>query len=395
MTNSKTPKRHGNYITGTKGVNRVRMYPHERDGMLYLEYLGEGRKKKRLSLGHADFTRGKIAANELAAALLKHEGPRSDELTLKALFDRYEVVVARGDIRKTPGKQKHDHCARALFERCWGRDTKVRDLDVMHWNAFIAQRRSGALRPAGAKKQRPVRSRMIEYDLRFLLAVMHWAELVIVRGKPLLDRNPFRGFEVPKERQPKRPQISADETASMEKAAREVGGAVELFFLIAHETGHRSNAIRQLHWSDVDFESGWINWRADADKMEAEHESPLSSRTLEQLRSARRKAGQIGEMLIFPDAEKPEQPVSRDAVIDWWLDLQRAAGLKKVTRRGWHSLRRKFANDGERAGLPLSVIAKLGGWNGTKTLSTVYIQPDRQSLRDAAERLASLRAVGE
>ena len=395
MTSSKKPKRDGAYITGEKGVNRVRMYPHERDGVLFLEYRDEAGKRKRLSLGHTDVTRGKIAANELAAALLKHEAPRSDNLTVRALFDSYEGVVAKGDIRKTPAKQKHDRSARALFERCWGPDTKVRDLDVTHWNAFIAQRRSGALRPPGAKKQRPVRSRMIEYDLRFLLAVMHWAELVINRGKPLLDRNPFRGFEVPKERQPKRPQVSAAEAASMEKAAKHVGGAVELFFLFAHETGHRSNAIRQLRWSDVDFESGWINWRADADKMEAEHESPLSSRTLERLRSARKKAGQIGGMLIFPDTEHPEQPVSRDTVIDWWLSLQRAAGLKKVTRRGWHSLRRKFANDGERAGLPLSVIAKLGGWNGTKTLSTVYIQPDRQSLRDAAKRLATLRAVGE
>lgn len=393
MTNSKKSKRLGTYITGDKGLNRVRMYPHERDGMLFLDYRDEAGKRKRLSLGHTDFTRGKIAANELAADLLKHEGPRGDELTLKALFDSYDVVVARGDIEKKSQKQKHDARARILFEQCWGSGTKVRDLDITHWNSFIAQRRNGALSPPDSR-QKGVKNRQIEYDLRFLLAVMHWAEAVIVRGRPLLDRNPFRGFEVPKERKPNRPTVSSDECSALEKAAHQIGGRIELFFDLAYEIGHRGNANRQLRWSDVDFDAGLITWRAESDKEDGEHTTPVSETLLEKLRAARKKAARIGDGFVFP-GEPESEAVSRESVIKWWRRLERLAGVRRIHRRGWHSLRRKFANDGNDAGVSLATLARLGGWNGIKTLTTVYLHPDERALRGAAERLAALRASGE
>ena len=83
MTTAKAAKRRrDSYITGEKGTNRVRLYPDPRNGTLMLEYRDEVGAKRRLSLGHADLTRGKIAANELAADLLKHEGPRNSEIAL-------------------------------------------------------------------------------------------------------------------------------------------------------------------------------------------------------------------------------------------------------------------------------------------------------------------------
>ena len=376
------------------GLNRVRLFAHPRDGKLYLEYRDEVGGKKRVSLGHDDFTRGKVKANELAAALLKHEGPRDAEVTLKALFDNYEGEVEAGRIIKSPGKRLHDKRARSLFEACWGSSTRVRDLDVTHWNAFISQRRSGVLRPEGTKVQRPVRNRMIEYDLRFLLAVLHWAEAVIRRGKPLLDRNPFRGFEVPREVKPKRPLVAADECAKIDSAARSLGPGVLLFYQLAHETGHRGNAIRQLRWNDVDFERGVVLFRGETDKSENEHELPLSGETTEQLRLVRRNAAHVGDGWVFPDPQTAMQPMSRYLVIEWWKKLEKASGLRRVKGRGWHSLRRKFANDLDKAGVSLPVAAKLGGWSGTKTLTTVYIQPDESTLRTALAKVSKLRATG-
>lgn len=54
-------------------------------------------------------------------------------------------------------------------------------------------------------KLRPVRDRVVEYDLRFMRPVCNWAETVRVNGPPLLERSQFRGFPVPVETNPDRP----------------------------------------------------------------------------------------------------------------------------------------------------------------------------------------------
>ena len=66
MTGSKRSKRARSYITGEKGCNRVRLYPHARDGTLMLENHDDSGKRRNLSLHHADVDRGKQAAEELA-----------------------------------------------------------------------------------------------------------------------------------------------------------------------------------------------------------------------------------------------------------------------------------------------------------------------------------------
>lgn len=404
MTRSSKPKRkRDSYITGEKGQNRVRLYPHPRDGKLFLEYRDEAGEKKRVSLGYEDLTRGKVAANELAASLLKNEGPRATELTLKSLFDNYDAEVKAGRLKKTPAKVRHDARTRLLFEHCWGASTLVRNLDVTHWNAFIHQRRNGTLRPPGRWRDkpqhtattRPIRNRQIEYDLRFLLAVCHWAERVIVRGRPLLEREPFKGLEIPKESSPRRPLVSAKEYEALRKGSEEIGGLIPLFLMLAHETGHRANAIRQLRWNDVDTADGRILWRAKTDKTEFEHHTLLSKSAIERLKAARKATAQIGDGWLFPCPSGKDAPMDRYAVLHWWSKLEKAAGLSPVKGRGWHSLRRKFANDAKRTGAPLVDIARLGGWQGPETLLRVYMQPDDASMKSVMDKLEFLRASGE
>src|SRR5579884_1584379 len=223
MTRSTKRQGRETYITGEKGKNRVRLFAQSRDGKLYLEYRDGGGAKRRQALDETDWTLAKAKANELAASLLKHEVPRG-ELTLKALFDNYEREVTP---MKAPGTQKHDHCARQLFESCWGSGARVKNLDRRDWDRFIQQRRNGALRPSGGyRKTKGVRDRVIEYDLRFLLAVCNWAETVRVNGQPLLDRNPFRGFTLPVESNPKRPIVTDEEFVKLSEAAKHLGREV-------------------------------------------------------------------------------------------------------------------------------------------------------------------------
>jgi integrase len=409
---ARSKKRKGlSYVTGDKGTNRVRLFADpRRNGTLFLEYRDEVGKKKSLALGHDDFTRGKVKANELAAALLKQEGPRTDELTLKALFANYEIEVTAGRLKKTPARISHGARTRRLFESCWGSSTLVKHLDVNHWNAFVHQRRSGALCPPGKQRKkvdpnataiakpkplRPVRNRIIEYDLKYFLAVCHWAERVIVKGKPLLERTPFKGLPLPREVSPSRPIVSAKEYTSLREAASKLGGSVPLFVVLAHDTGHRANAIRQLRWSDVDTAKGEILWRATTDKSAFEHRSPVTKTALDALKAERVARARIGDGFVFPADDEGKTPVDRYAVIHWWTQLERAAGIAHREGLGWHGFRRKFANDAKRAGASLVDTARVAGWKGTETLLRVYQQPDDASMKSVLENMERLRASGE
>ena len=118
------------------------------------------------------------------------------------------------------------------------------NLDRRDWDRFVQRRRDGTLRPSGdQRKARGVRDRVIEYDLRFLMAVCNWAEMVRVHGEPLLERNPFRGFPVPVEVNPRRPIVSDQEFEELLRAAANLSPAVELYLLLSHETGHRRTAV--------------------------------------------------------------------------------------------------------------------------------------------------------
>ena len=73
---------------------------------------------------------------------------------------------------------------------------------------------------------------------------------------------------------------------------------------------------------------------------------------------------------------------------DWWNATQRAAGLGDLPRLGWHSVRRKFANDLRH--VPLKDLATLGGWKDTQTLLKCYLKEDEAAM---VEALRSRRAT--
>jgi len=66
---------------------------------------------------------------------------------------------------------------------------------------------------------------------------------------------------------------------------------------------------------------------------------------------------------------------------DWWNAAQAKAGLGGVPRLGWHSLRRKFANDLRH--VPLKDLASLGGWKDTQTLLKCYLKEDEEAMVEA------------
>jgi integrase len=122
----------------------------------------------------------------------------------------------------------------------------------------------------------PVRARIVEQNLKLLLAVLNWAERARDDGSGyLLDRNPLRGLRLPREESPRRPMFTFEECNALHRAAQAHSPTAKRFVCLAWYTGHRSGAIRQLRWSDIDVDGGTIRWRAEMDKIGYEHRNPM------------------------------------------------------------------------------------------------------------------------
>ena len=179
----------------------------------------------------------------------------------------------------------------------------------------------------------------------------------------------------------------------MRAAASKVGSWAELFVVLSHETGHRAGSIRQLRWSDVDFDRGRIHWRGETDKIGNDHYTPLTEEALSILLRERNVRGVIGEATIFPARRGDRsRPMTGDAVFNLWKRLAKAARIPEGQRFGWHCLRRKFGSDLRKTNL--RDLCDLGGWKNIQTVLTCYVRPDEEAQRDAlSERAKAQRAL--
>lgn len=378
---SKSSKPGALYRAGEKGVNRVAVTRRKRSKSLYLEWweaLPNGSLVRRaeslrgLSLAHA-----KERAEDLARALrVRQRQVAPDELTVAELFDNYEAQVTP---TKSASTQSHDRRALRLLANCWGAQTPVSSLRAADWERYIRGRRTGLLRPPSARGG-AVRDRAIEQDLRLARAVFNWG----VQQEMLRDI-PMAKCRIPAEENPSRAILFEEDYLRMLEAAGQVSPLCKLALVLAHETGHRINAIRLLRWSDVDLERRVIRWRSENDKQRKEHVCPISDVLLASLQEqARHESG-----LLFPSNRKAGQPLRREVFVKWWGEMEARAGLEHGERRGWHSLRRKWAT--ERKGLPTTDVAAAGGWTSPQTLQLIYFQPDDATMRRVVESRTPLQ----
>ena len=150
-----------------------------------------------------------------------------------------------------------------MFLGFFGRDRSPATLSQRDWDRFIRERRAGRVGPSG----RPVSDRTIEQDLKLLLAILNWAaKSRDEHGRLLLDSNPLKGLKTPKEKNPTRVVLVEEEYLALLEVSRQVDWRFRVALVLAHETGHRIGAIRQLRWSDIDFEERVVRWRAEHEK---------------------------------------------------------------------------------------------------------------------------------
>ena len=377
---ARTKRSRRSYGAGEWGRNRVRVFPDPKTGLFQIEWRENGRRLTR-SLGHRDWTRAKKQADEFAAGFIDAPNgkPESEPLTLEKLFDIYgeEVTPTKGE-----RSQMYDGAAMRMFLECFGRDRRPATLSQRDWDRFIGARRSGRIGPSG----QPVSDRTVERDLRFLLAVLNWAARSRdEEGRLLLESNPLGGFKPPREKNPTRIVLSDEEYRALLKVSRRLDWRFRVALVLAHETGHRIGAIRQLRWSDVALAGGVVRWRAEHEKNGYEHRTPITAEAAAALEEARRRNPGIGNAPVLPAPQDPSVCLSGKRAYVWWNRAEQLARLEPKPGRGWHSLRRKFASD--LMSQPLKVLCELGGWKTAQTVLQCYQQPDEDKLRKAlAER---------
>jgi integrase len=349
--------------------------------LLFLEFRDRG-QRKRVALGHRDFTAAKEKADELAAALGKPSTSLQRSLSLAQLFDNYlrEVTPSKGE-----QKRAHDHRAARMILSILGQGRAVTGLTIRDWQQFVTERRRRGDQRPGKAFGRALGSRMIRYDLQFLLAACNRA----VRAG-WLERNPLAGCPFPKEEVPRRPMLTSEQYHQLLAVSARVSPLCQLALVLAHETGHRLGAIRLLRWADVRWSDGIIRWRGGQDKIRFEHETPLTPAASEALQDAQRRSRGIGDTRVFPSPTDGENAVSRHLLRDWWQRLEQLAGLDPEPRRGWYSLRRKFAT--ELKDVPLVDLCAPGGWEEPQTVLRCYQRPDAETMRAALARRRGLSA---
>ena len=261
-----------------------------------MEVYEDGRRI-RTALGHQDRDRAKREADQAAAEFESVGKLQIENLRVGPLFEKYLGEVTPN---KTPHKQKHDVRASRMFVEFLGRTRTVESLNRRDWDRFISSRLRGDV------TGQPVRPRTVEYDLRFLLAVLRWAtQIRVADGGFLLQVNPLRGLVPPKEPSPKRPILNDEQYRALLAVAEDIDWRFYLALVLAHETGHRIGAIRQLQCSDIDLRRLDVRWRGETDKQGRDHVTQLSSISAEALRAARKVQPRVGATWVLPSPVDP------------------------------------------------------------------------------------------
>ena len=384
---ARTKRSRRSYGAGEWGRNRVRIFPDPKTGYFQIEWRENGRRRSR-SLGHRDWTRAKRQADEFAAGFIGPElngkaEAEPEPLTLGTLFEIYgeEVTPTKGE-----KSRRHDRAAMRMFLDFLGPNRRPETLSKRDWDRFIRERRAGRIGPSG----QPVANRTIAQDLKFLIAVLNWATRSRdEEGRLLLDSSPLKGLKMPKEKNPARVVLSDEEYEALLQVSRQMDWRFRVALVLAHETGHRIGAIRNLRWFDIDYEDRTILWRAAHEKTGYEHRTPVTVQALAALEEAQRRNPGTGDTPVLPSPQDPSTCAGRWVLDDRWRKAERLAGLEPKRGRGWHSLRRKFASD--LMDLPLKVLCELGGWKEAQTVLRCYQQADTGQLRKALESRPRLR----
>jgi integrase len=369
---------------------KVRLYQKEADGVFY-RATWVGGKILRASIGTRDRSEAERLANQLLVHLLSEEPPRSKALSLGGLWRRYSAE-SHDFLDNAPMTRYNDAIAASVLIGYFGAEKDVRELSINDQAGFIRARSEGGIRYGIGKETRPVRMRAIHADLSLLKRMLKWATQVKIGPKDrLLEFNPLAEVRSPREKNPNRNVATWERFIATREAIKERVDAakseadrhkwilLDFALVMAESSGRRIGAIRHLQWSDIDFTTHRVTWRAEFDKMRKEWVMPMSTDLREEAKLYRIRRGGGFTGWLFPTFQDPEKPVSANEFSNWLKLAEKHAGLPRLKGTLWHAYRRSWAT--ARKGRPLKDTAAAGGWSDTTTL-LMYQQVEEAVILD-------------
>jgi len=360
---------------------------------------GRGNWRKK-SLGHRDRALAKKQAREIQAKLvLGAEDIKTGRVTLSRLFRQYE---RHRTPRKSASSQVDDKRRIKMWQRLLGSQKDPHHITLGEWEGFIDARTSGAIGAFGvavpADKRKTVRARTVEADLKWLRYVLNWGSNWKDReGRYLLRENCVRGYETPKEPNPRRPVASQDRYETVREHTDKVEMKVSWYgkqravrlhlkevIDLANETGRRLSAILQLTYDDLRLDRtemapyGSVRWPAATDKSDCETVAPMSPKARAAINRTLADRPGIGSAPLFPSPLDVTKPVTRHLADKWLRKAEKLADLEPQKGSLWHAYRRKWAV--ERKHMPDVDVAEAGGWKSLEALRTSYQQPDEETM---------------
>ena len=121
------------------------------------------------------------------------------------------------------------------------------------------------------------------------------------------------------------------------------------------------------------------------------------------------ETGKIEDYPLFPSGQmtggrrdvhralcRPSQasapPIHRRAVLAWFHEAERLAGIPQVKGRGWYGLRRASVDGAKAAEISPDGLKQFGGWSGTEIPEQVYAEKQsRRSIEEASKVRAKIR----
>jgi integrase len=226
---------------------------------------------------------------------------------------------------------------------------------------------------------RKVKPPTVRRELGALLGCIHWCA---DPARKIIDTASVPHIELPDHGEPADRWLTTHEIKKLFAAAtdmRRVDKAqlsrCELFLWLALETAARKEAICQLTWDRVDFETNVIHYDVPGRRKTKKRRAapPISKALREVLLRARDGRGPINQLVLGNDSD-PRRMVMRAAA---------RAGLKGFTP---HVLRHTAATHMARKGIPLWIIAKILG-NTLAMVERTYAKHAPDDLRQAVDTI--------
>lgn len=387
----------------TVGSYGYRVTAHERrsGGALHLRsWDSSSQRYHHEPLGHFDKERAEQQAKELSGELLNaSHAVHSRNATVLELLARYERDVIA---YKTKQHAADDKRRTELWQTVLG-NREARSIDYPTIDRFVRDRQAGKIKVSGRKFREPGKklkngkvmqgpnATTIGADIIFLQSVFNWATTVkLSDGAKLLSENPIKGYERPRNKNPKQPLATYDRFLKVRAKADEADpqGLFGSFLDLVEGLGWRVSAICKLQRDDIDRKRtedaphGQIRKSAENDKENVEQWIPLSESTRAAVDRVLEVNPVIGDLYLFPARRKRETdrpaPWSRFYARDLLYRVEKLAKVTHLDGGAFHPYRRKWST--ERKHLPTADVQLAGGWKDARSLERSYQKADAKTI---------------